>query len=242
MEKLIMRIMRKVRAVATYFVHMLARGKAKRRMTQRSETEIVHLPQPRLNSDISVERTLLSRRSVREYRDESLTLAEIGQLLWAAQGVTNPEGFRTAPSAGALYPLELYLVAGKVRDLPPGTYHYRPPTHTLALVLAGDIRGKLSVSALYESAIKRAPASLVFSAVAARTTGKYGKRGVRYVYMDHGHAAQNVHLQAVAMGLGTYVIGGFNDDALRQIMSLTPEEEPLSIIPVGRPRTDDKEA
>ncbi|HEY5513541.1 MAG TPA: SagB/ThcOx family dehydrogenase, partial [Geomonas sp.] len=178
---------------------------------------------------------LLSRRSIREYRDEPLTLAEVGQLLWAAQGVTAPRGRRTVPSAGALYPLELYLVAGKVGDLPPGIYHYRPQAHTLALVLAGDRRGELS-GAAHQASIKKAPASLVFSALFARTTGKYGKRGVHYVYMDHGHAAENVYLQAVALDLGTFVIGGFDDDALRRVMPFTPAEEPLSVMPVGRPR------
>jgi SagB-type dehydrogenase family enzyme len=230
----ILRIVLKVVAIAKKIVVWPIRGKTEGEL--RPEKEIMQLPQPRFCSSHSVEGALLSRRSVREYRDEPLTLAEISQLLWAAQGVTAQRGLRTAPSAGALYPLELYLVAGKVADLPPGTYHYCPQSHTLALVLAGDRRRKLSAAAFYESAIKKAPASLVFSAVAARTTGKYGKRGVRYVYMDHGHAAQNVHLQAVAIGLGTFVIGGFDDDALRQVMSLIPEEEALSIMPVGKTR------
>jgi SagB-type dehydrogenase family enzyme len=199
----------------------------------RPETGVVQLPQPRLDSGTSVEKALLARRSVREYRDEPLTLAEVGQLLWAAQGITAPKGRRTAPSAGALYPLELYLVAGKVRDLPPGIYHYRPQAHTLSLVLAGDRRGELSVAGR-QSSIKKAPASLVFSAVFARTAGKYGKRGERYVYMDHGHAAENVHLQAVALDLGTFVIGGIDDDAIKRVMALPREEEPLSVMPIGR--------
>lgn len=203
-------------------------------------TQIVHLPQPRLDSGTSVEKALLGRRSVREYRDEPLTLAEIGQLLWAAQGVTSPDGLRTAPSAGALYPLELYVVAGNVRGLAPGIYRYRPQTHTLAPMLAGDRRGELCAAALHQEAIKTAPASLVLSAVVARTTGKYGKRGVRYVYMDHGHAAENVYLQAVALDLGTVLIGAFDDDGVRRGVSLSPEEEPLSIMPVGRTRIGDR--
>jgi SagB-type dehydrogenase family enzyme len=197
---------------------------------------IVQLPQPRFDSGTSVEKARLSRRSIREYRSEPLTLAEIGQLLWAAQGVTAPGGFRTAPSAGALYPLELYVVAGNVRDLAPGTYRYRPQTYTLEPILEGDRRGELCAAALQQSAIRKAPAALVFSAVVACTTGKYGNRGVRYVYMDHGHAAENVHLQAVALNLGTVVIGAFDDDAVQRVMSLSPGEEPLSIMPVGRIR------
>lgn len=197
-------------------------------------TEIVRLPQASFDSGTSVEKALLGRRSVRDYRDEPLTLAEIGQILWAAQGVTSPDGLRTAPSAGALYPLELYVVAGNVRGLAPGIYRYRPQTHTLAPMLAGDRRGELCAAALHQEAIKTAPASLVLSAVVARTTGKYGKRGVRYVYMDHGHAAENVYLQAVALDLGTVLIGAFDDDGVRRVVSLSPEEEPLSIMPVGR--------
>ena len=197
-------------------------------------TEIVQLPQPRFDSGTSVEKALHGRRSVRDYRDEPLTLAEIGQLLWAAQGVTAPGGLRTAPSAGALYPLELSVVAGKVSGLAPGIYRYRPQSHTLRPLLPGDRRGELCDAALRQSAIRKAPASLVFSAVFARTTGKYGERGVRYVYMDHGHAAENVYLQAVALNLGTVVIGAFNDDAVRLAASLPVEEKPLSIMPIGR--------
>ncbi|HEY6006748.1 MAG TPA: SagB/ThcOx family dehydrogenase [Geobacteraceae bacterium] len=205
-------------------------------MKAASAPGIVQLPQPRFDGGTSLEGALLARRSVRDYRDEPLTLAEIGQLLWAAQGVTAPDGFRTAPSAGALYPLELYVVAGKITGLLPGTYRYRPQTHTLTPVLAGDRRGELCAAALHQAAIRKAPASLVFSAVLARTTGKYGKRGVRYVYMDHGHAAQNVCLQAVALDLGTVVIGAFDDDDVKRVMSLSPGEEPLAIMPVGRAR------
>ncbi len=197
-------------------------------------TDIVQLPTPRFDSETPVEKTLLSRRSVREYRDEPLTLAEIGQLLWAAQGVTAPGGLRTAPSAGALYPLELYIVAGNVNALAPGIYRYRPQTHTLTLMLTGDRRDELSAAALHQSTIRKAPASLVFSAIFARTTGKYAERGIRYVYMDLGHAAENVYLQAVSLHLGTVVIGAFADDSIKRIMSMPPEEEPLSIMPVGR--------
>lgn len=235
--KWIMRIAPIVVAIASYSEVWPSQGeRMETKVALRHETGIVQLPKPHFDSGTSVERALLDRRSVREYRDEPLTLAEIGQLLWAAQGVTAPGGLRTAPSAGALYPLELYLVAGNVRDLPPGIYHYRPQPHTLAPVLAGDRRAELSAAALQQSAIKEAPVSLVFSAVVARTIGKYGKRGVRYVYMDHGHAAQNVSLQAVALDLGTVVIGAFDDDALGRVMSLSSEEEPLSIMPVGRLR------
>lgn len=226
-----------VMVIAASFAMQVRQGKTmEKNAAPGYSTQIVHLPQPRLDSGTSVEKALLGRRSVREYPDEPLTIAEIGQILWAAQGVTSPDGLRTAPSAGALYPLELYVVAGNVSGLADGTYRYRPQTHTLVPILTGDRRGELSAAALHQAAIRTAPASLVFSAVVARTTGKYGKRGVRYVYMDHGHAAENVYLQAVALDLGTVVIGAFDDDGVRRVMSLSPEEEPLSIMPVGRTR------
>lgn len=195
----------------------------------------VFLPQPRVGGEVSVERALLTRRSVREYRNEPLTLAEMGQLLWAAQGVTSPGGFRTAPSAGALYPLETYLVTGNVTGVAPGVYRYLPEQHALALTLTGDRRLELSIAALHQTAIGKAPASLLFSAVFPRSTGKYGKRGHRYVQMETGHAAENVSLQAIALDLGTVVIGAFDDDAVKRVTSLPPEEEPLAIMPVGRP-------
>jgi len=222
-------------AIAAYSAVWPAQGEAvESKTTMHNETGTIQLPHPRFDSGTSVEKALLNRRSIREYRDEPLTLAEIGQLLWAAQGVTTPRGLRTAPSAGALYPLELYVVAGNVKGLTAGTYRYRPQSHTLAPILNGDKRGELCAAALNQTPIKKAPASLVFSAVFAPTTNKYGKRGVRYVYMDHGHAAQNVYLQAVALNLGTVVMGAFDDDAVRRAMSLPPGEEPLSIMPVGK--------
>lgn len=203
--------------------------------TPRQEAGAVSLPHPRVVGELSVEKALLIRRSIREYRSEPLTLEEVGQLLWAAQGVTSPGGFRTAPSAGALYPLETYLVAGHVTGIAAGVYRYLPEQHALTLTLTGDRRLDLSIAALHQTAIGKAPASLLFSAVFPRSTGKYGKRGHRYVQMETGHAAENVSLQAVAFDLGTVVIGAFDDDAVKRVASLPPEEEPLAIMPVGRP-------
>jgi SagB-type dehydrogenase family enzyme len=196
-------------------------------------TATVQLPQPRLAGTISLEEAILKRRSIRRFADAPLAIAEVGQLLWAAQGVTSPKGLRAAPSAGALYPLELYLVAGRVTGLPAGIYHYHPESHSLTPVDISDRRGQLSVAG-HQSAIKDAPASLVFAAVFERTKKKYGERGIRYVQMDAGHAAQNVYLQAVALDLGTFVIGGFDDEAVAKTLSLPSAGEPLAIMPVGR--------
>lgn len=202
---------------------------------------LVPLPQPRRDSGMSVERAIRLRRSVRDYLDEALTLAEVGQLLWAAQGVTTPGGLRTAPSAGALYPLELHLVAGNITGLAAGAYRYLPREHALKPLLKGERRAQLCAAALGQGAVRRAPAALVFTAIFARTTGKYGERGVRYVYMDHGHAAENVYLQAASLHLGTVLIGAFDDAEVKRALSLPPEEKPLSIMPVGRLRGAAKE-
>lgn len=199
-----------------------------------AEMGLIPLPEPRRASPTSVEEALAQRRSVRDYRDEPLTLAELGQLLWAAQGITDPAGFRTAPSAGALYPLELYVVAGNVESLPPGVYRYSPRQHALAHLAEGDRRNALAGAALGQGAVREGAAVLVFAAIYARTTGKYGERGIRYVHMEAGHASQNVYLQAVALGLGTVTIGAFYDDRVKNVVGMADDEQPLYLMPVGR--------
>jgi SagB-type dehydrogenase family enzyme len=205
----------------------------------------VRLPPPACDGRLSVEKAVAERRSVREYSDEPLDLAEVSQVLWAAYGVTQPVpgvpglsgGFKAAPSAGALYPLELYLVAGAVTGLEPGIYRYRPGPHDLTLVIAGDRRRALLGAALGQTMVRDAPASLVYSAVFSRNTGKYGQRGrQRYVCMDLGHSAENVYLQCGSLGLGTCAIGAFHDEALRLVTGLPRDEEPLYIMPFGRLR------
>lgn len=202
-----------------------------------------YLPEPRLTSDISVEEALLNRRSVREFRDEPITLADVSQILWAAYGITYKQGspgflrggLRTAPSAGGLYPLEIYLVCGKVEGLKPGLYKYLSETHELELLSEGDIRNDLAKAALAQDFISEAPASLFFSAVYKRTTQKYGERGrERYVCMDLGHSAENVYLQAAALNLGTCAVGAFTDEMVSLVMQLPDDETPLYIMPFGK--------
>ena len=200
-----------------------------------AEGSTIALPSPRIQSQTSVEAALLTRRSVRTYSDDPLTLSEAGQLLWAAQGITDPNGLRTAPSAGALYPLELYLVVKSVDGLSPGIYHYLPTDHQLRLLSEGEVSDQLSSAALRQSAVKNAPAVIVFSAVPERTTARYGERGMQYVFMEAGHAAQNVCLQAVALDLGTVTIGAFDEDEVRKTLNLSEREIPLYLLPVGRP-------
>lgn len=203
--------------------------------TPPTNTTTLPLPEPRFDSDVSVEQALLQRRSVRDYRDAPLTLDEISQLLWAAQGITEPtRGFRTSPSAGATYPLETYLVAGTVEAVSAGVYRYDPAENKLMEVRDGDIRAELASAALGQRFIEEAAISIVLSAVYERTTNRYGDRGIRYVHMEAGHAAQNLYLQAVALDLGMVVVGAFHDDQVGNILRLPGEERPLYIIPVGR--------
>jgi len=192
------------------------------------------LPEPRYDSDVSLEETLLKRRSIRSYTGEGLTLQEVSQLLWAAQGITDPSGKRTAPSAGALYPLEVYIVVGDVEDIVKGVYKYEPQQHELVKVLAGEQRKALAKAALDQQSVAQGAIDIVITAIYKRTTGKYGDRGVRYVHMEAGHAAQNVYLQAVALNLGTVSIGAFYDDQVKEVLNLPEDREPLYIMPVGK--------
>ncbi|MDJ0926057.1 MAG: SagB/ThcOx family dehydrogenase [Gammaproteobacteria bacterium] len=194
----------------------------------------IELPEPRYQGELSVEQALQTRRSVRSYDPRALTLDEISQLLWAAQGLKYGE-FRTAPSAGALYPLEVHLVAGNIEGMAPGVYRYDPASHRLREVLMGDVRDALASSAYGQDWVADAPAALIFSAVYERSTGKYGKRGIRYAHMEAGHAGQNVYLQARALGLGTVVVGAFTDSRVKKVLRMAADEQPLSIMPVGQP-------
>ncbi len=203
-------------------------------MTTTRSTEKISLPAPRQDSGFSLEHALRERRSLREFGKTALTQEEISQLLWAAQGITSRDGLRAAPSAGALYPLELYLVAGTVRDLDPGVYKYAPGGHRLMKIIAGDRRHQLASAAHGQDSVAGAAAVLVFTAVERRTTRKYGSRSVRYVHIEVGHASQNVFLQATALGLGTVVVGAFEDDAVGELLRLPEGEAPLYLMPLGR--------
>lgn len=200
--------------------------------------ERISLPQPKMTGEMSVEEAIFRRRSIRTFQDEALTLSELSQVLFAAQGITEKtRGFRTAPSAGALYPLELYAVVGKVEGIAPGVYRYHPEEHAIERVLEGDKRVELFRSALYQESIQEAPVTLVFTAIYERTTRRYGERGIRYVHMEAGHAAQNVYLEAQALGLGTVAIGAFQDEEVAQILRLPRNEMPLYLLPVGKPKS-----
>jgi SagB-type dehydrogenase family enzyme len=197
---------------------------------------VIALPGPRTQGTRSLEEVLAARRSVRSYARSPLTLAEVGQLLWASQGITDPEGRRTAPSAGALYPLEVYLAAGAVEGLAPGVYRYDPQGHHLLPTGEGDRRASLATAAGGQQWVRDGAAVVVLAAVFARTEKKYGARAERYVHLEAGHAGQNVCLEATALGLATVVVGAFDDRAVQRALGLPAAEEPLVLLPVGRRR------
>jgi SagB-type dehydrogenase family enzyme len=191
----------------------------------------VPLPKPTLAGETPLEEALLRRRSVREFKNTPLTTAELGQLLWATQGITNERGFRTAPSAGALYPLETYVATAD------GLFHYDPQGHQLWAVSQEDARQGLYDAALRQEPVLQAPAVFVLTAVYDRTAQKYGtERGPRYVHLEAGHAAQNLLLEAVVLGLGAVPIGAFEDQRVQEVLGLPADHEPLYLIPVGHPR------
>lgn len=194
----------------------------------------VVLPSPSFKGEKSLEECLFERRSVIEYSSLPLTLGEVSQLLWAGQGITAEWGGRTAPSAGGLYPLEVYIVAGNVANLDSGVYKYAAETHELVKVREGDLQKSLSEAALSQSWVEKGAINIVIAAVYERTTVKYGERGEMYVHMEAGHAAQNICLQAVSLDLGAVTIGAFHNDWIKELLYMSDNEVPLYIIPVGR--------
>lgn len=202
-----------------------------------SRAAVTDLPAPRLDGTFALERALAQRRSLRAFGDPPLTLAEAGQLLWAAQGVSDPaQGRRTAPSAGATYPLTLFLVAGRVDGVAAGVHRYDPASHRLAPTVGGDARAAIAAAARGQGWLRDAPALVVIAARPARTAARYGGRTERYVAIEAGAAAQNLLLQAVALGLGGTIVGAFDDAALRRLLALGEGEPPLAIVAVGRAR------
>lgn len=206
-------------------------------------TTTVDLPPPKTDGDTSVEATLAARRSRRAYADEPLSRADIGQLLWAAQGITEPHpdavDFRTAPSAGATYPLEVFVVVGTpgVEGVAPGVYYHRRHEHRLVRRREGDFQAALQAAGLGQEWIGDAAVDLVVTAIDSRTTDRYGGRGRdRYVPMEAGHVGENLYLQAEARGLATVAIGAFRDREVRSVLGVSDEHRTLYVFPVGNRR------
>ena len=196
---------------------------------------VLALSPPLRDGETSVEEALWQRRSVRDFTEASITAADLAQLLWAAQGTNRGERRRTAPSAGALYPMEVYCVAGSVSGLDAGVYRYRSRTHELVKVADGDHRASLAAAA-GQRWIAAAPATLVIAGVYERAAGKYGDRARRYVHIEAGAVTENVYLQAACLKLGTTCVGAFADGRVREVCSMRPNEQPLCILPIGHPQ------
>jgi len=192
------------------------------------------LPSPETGGHVSVEEALNSRRSRRNFQDTALSIEHLSQILWAAYGISDGDRLRTAPSAGALYPLEIYVLVGNITGVEPGVYLYVPGEHKIIRTLDSDIRAELSDAALSQDMVRDAPMSVVYTAVYDRITERYGERGRdRYVLIEIGHSAQNIYLQAEALGLGTCAIGAFTDETVSALLELPEYATPLYIMPVG---------
>lgn len=198
-----------------------------------SKPTSIRLPQPKFQSDFSLEKALLQRRSYRAYKKTPLSIWEISQLLFAGQGVIDGDR-RTVPSAGALFPIEVYLVAGKIKRIPAGIYKYQPQTHQLIKILGRDKREELAKAAFSQPWVKEAPATIVICGNFETTTRKYGERGKRFVIIEVGHVAQNICLQSTSLNLGSVCIGGFDDEKIRNLLNLEKEPRPFYLIPVGK--------
>ena len=200
-----------------------------------SVEKVVELPDPSRSGKVSVEQAINNRRSRRSYSQEPVLLDEISQLCWAAQGITDKEyGFRATPSAGALYPIEIFLVVGN-SDLEPGIYHYRCLDHALGFMMKGDYRVDLCRASVGQDWVKNAALDIVITGLFKRTTVKYGERGRgRYVFLEAGHVAENIYLQAETLSLATVSVGAFIDEDIREILSLSKEYTPIYVMPIGR--------
>ena len=205
----------------------------------------IKLPSPQLKGEVSLEEAIAKRRSVRRYRQEPLDLCQLSQILWAAQGLTGTRGSRAAPSAGATYPLEILVlvgrqgvIAGKATQtpelLPAGLYRYEANSHSLILHKRADLRPHLARAALNQEFLLEAPADIVICALYHTTCHRYGQRGERYVHIEAGHVAENIHLQAVALGLATVEVGAFHDEEVRKTLGVEEEVKPLYIMPLGK--------
>lgn len=198
----------------------------------------IQLPPPTSKGSMSLEEVIARRRSIRHFTQESIAQSQLSQILWATQGLTDiRSGDRAVPSAGATYPLEIFVVCGRncIEGISDGIYLYEPKSHSLSLHHKGDSRPDLARAALEQEYIYQAPLDIVICAVYERTMMRYGARGERYVHIEVGHAGQNIYLQATALGLATVAIGAFHDEPVREVLQLDKRIRPIYIMPVGRP-------
>ena len=203
-----------------------------------SQPTPIYLPSPSQKDGMPLAEAIAKRRSIRDFALQPISQVHLSQILWAAQGITDASWkSRAAPSAGATYPLEVFVVCGRncIEEIGDGIYHYDIDSHSLTLHHKGDIRLELARAALDQEFIVEAPVDIVICAIYERTARRYGARAERYVHMEVGHAGQNIYLQATALGLGTAAIGAFHDEQVREVLRLERQYKPLYIMPVGKP-------
>ncbi len=196
----------------------------------------MRLPDPLLDGAMSLERAVYQRRTIRSFDGKALTVGQFSQLLWAAQGITEKRGFkRAAPSAGALYPMDIYGAVGRdcIEGLDPGVYRYEPDDHAVSLIQAEDVRRDIAVASLAQMWMAHAPLTLVITAEYRRIEVKYGRRGIRYAMIEAGHIGQNIFLQCQAMELAAGIVGAFDDQEVIRVTGIKEAHEPLLIMPVG---------
>lgn len=189
------------------------------------------LPEPKIKGEVSLEETLLKRRSIRNFSDKELSKEIISQILWASYGISDKRSnFHTAPSAGAIFPIEIYAVISE------GIFNYLPKEHKLILQKEGDLRKDLSKACYGQHFVEQASINVIIVGVYERITPHYGERGIQYTIQETGHIAQNIHLQAVALNLGSVPVGAFSEQEVSKVLSLKRGEKPLYVIPVGYPK------
>ena len=199
-----------------------------------AEPRTVALPKPDVTGKVTLEQAIAQRRSVREYTPGALTLAEVSQLMWVAQGITSPDGKRATPSARAVYPLQVWLVANDVTGLRPGIYRYEPKEHALALVTAGEQRDSMAAAARGQAAIQHAAAVVAVIGDSTLAATKFRGNAERWLGMEAGFVVQDVYLECTALGLGTVMVGGFEESSVRRALGVPAAWEALALMPVGR--------
>ena len=228
-------VLRAMARIAAFF-SLMPMGSALGKTFEKRREVRMKLPEPKVDGKVSLEKAIRDRRTVRSFSTRPLSLEQVSQLLWAAQGITEQGGFkRAAPSAGALYPMDVRVLVGRdaVEHAGPGIYHYEAGAHATILLLEGDHRDELARASLSQFWMAKAPVNLVITAEYRRITGKYGERGERYAKIEAGHIAQNIFLQSRAMGLAAGIVGAFTDAEIRHVLHLDAAVDPLLIMPVG---------
>ncbi len=203
------------------------------------DAKVVELPKPKLKGKVSLEEAIKKRRCVRSYKDKALSLEQLSQLLWAADGITGKRSWqRAAPSAGGLHPLDFYAVVGEgsVTGLDDGVWHYNPGKHSITLLTGGDRREALRKASLGQKQVANAEVVIVITIEYKRTTRKYGDRGRSYALMDAGFAAENLFLQVQTLDMAACVVGAFTDDEVSKVLKLPKEHEPALLLTIGYPK------